>query len=124
LPNEKEVSYLDGEFWGDKKYGRFSYLKLHGSQWWKSASGSNVMVIGSEKSGAIEREPYLKWSHSIFEKVLAGPDAELLIIGYGFFDQHINRVIADAIKNTVSGSMLFHRRVPMSSKIDYCHPTE
>lgn len=98
LPNESKVRHLHETFWSDKTYGRFSYLKLHGSQWWKSASGSNVMIIGSEKSGAIEREPYLKWCHSVFEKVVAGPDADLVIIGYGFLDEHINKVIATAVK--------------------------
>lgn len=98
LPDASKVRRLDEGFWKEKAYGRFSYLKLHGSQWWKSASGSNVMIIGSEKSGAIEREPYLKWSHSVFEKVVAGPDADLVVIGYGFFDDHINKVIANAVK--------------------------
>ena len=97
LPGRGEVQKLQSNFWNDTAYGRFVYLKLHGSYWWKSSDGSNAMVIGSEKTGLIDHEPYLKWSHSIFEQVLSGPGCDLVVIGYGFGDQHINKVIADSI---------------------------
>ena len=97
LPDQGKVKKLQSEFWNDKAYGRFVYLKLHGSYWWKSADGSNAMVIGSEKTGLIDREPYLKWSHSVFEQVLSAPGCNLVVMGYGFGDKHINEVIAKSI---------------------------
>ena len=57
------------------------------------------MVIGNKKTGLIDREPYLKWSHAVFGQVLKGPGCELVVIGYGFGDEHINRVIADSIQH-------------------------
>ncbi len=98
LSNETNVEKLASEFW-TKTYGRFSYMKLHGSYWWRTTDGSNAMVIGNKKTGLIDREPYLKWSHAVFEQVLKGPGCELVVIGYGFGDEHINRVIADSIQH-------------------------
>jgi hypothetical protein len=99
LPDEDKVRSLELSYWNDPTYGHFNYLKLHGSQWWESAAGSSVMVIGSEKAGLIEKEPYLRWTHTIFDKVLSGPDCDLVVIGYGFGDVHINAVIARAISS-------------------------
>jgi len=96
LPDEEKVQRLKSDFW-TKTYGRFSYLKLHGSDWWRTTDGSNAMVIGSKKTGLIDREPYLKWSHSVFEEVLKGPACVLVVIGYSFGDEHINKIIADSI---------------------------
>lgn len=96
LPGQEKVLKLESEFWS-KIHGRFSYLKLHGSYWWRCADGSNAMAIGSNKTGLIDREPYLKWSHSVFKQVLKGPDCRLVVVGYGFGDEHINKVIAESI---------------------------
>ncbi len=96
LPDKQKVQKLNSEFW-KKQYGHFCYLKLHGSYWWRCADGSNAMAIGSNKTGLIDREPYLKWSHSVFEAVLKGPDCRLVVIGYGFGDQHVNKIIAASI---------------------------
>lgn len=97
LPDNETVERLQSGFWNDRVYGHFVYLKLHGSYWWKSSDGSDAMVVGGEKVDLIEHEPYIKWSHSVFEKILSGPACDLVVIGYGFGDRHINKVIANAI---------------------------
>jgi hypothetical protein len=78
---------------------RFYYIKLHGSFHWKDSERENMMVIGTSKEEDIEKEPILKWYKNIFENVLYMPDCRLLIIGYGFRDQHINKVIVNSIKD-------------------------
>lgn len=76
----------------------FFYVKLHGSQNWKSFDGSDQMVIGKDKKGLIEKEPLLKYYSECFKKVLSRSDIRLFVIGYGFGDEHINEIISDSIK--------------------------
>ena len=77
------------------------YIKLHGSYGWLSAqSGQNdAMVIGSNKKEDIEKEPLLKWYSELFQKEIDEGDKNLLIIGYGFRDEHINKILVKGIKN-------------------------
>lgn len=77
---------------------RFYYIKLHGSFHWKDSMGKNMMVIGTNKEEDIEKEPILRWYSEIFKNVLSKPNFRLLIIGYGFRDPHINKVIVNSIK--------------------------
>jgi hypothetical protein len=53
---------------------------------------------GTTKSSAIEKGPLLRWYSDLFKKVLHTGDRNLLVIGYGFRDPHINAIIADGIK--------------------------
>ena len=77
----------------------YSYIKLHGSYGWKSATGSDQMVIGKNKVGSIGNEPLLKCYFDLFETVIKQGSKKILIIGYGFQDQHINEVLLDGVKN-------------------------
>ena len=99
LPTEDEVTELQARFWDSNPERRFVYIKLHGSYGWMASSGSKAMVIGGEKKERIASEPLLRWYLKIFEQLLAGPACNLLVIGYGFKDVHINELICDAIKN-------------------------
>lgn len=99
LPTEEEVAELQSRFWDSNPERRFVYIKLHGSYGWRSSSGSKAMVIGGEKKERIASEPLLRWYLKIFEQILAGPACNLLVIGYGFKDAHINELIGNAIKN-------------------------
>ena len=76
----------------------FFYIKLHGSHDWIDSDGNRRMVIGRDKDNQINREPLLREYLSVFKQVLCQKQRHLLIIGYGFGDDHINHVIADAIK--------------------------
>lgn len=76
----------------------FYYVKLHGSCNWRSAFGKDLMVIGVDKEPQISREPLLKLYFEIFEHALAQGNRKLLVIGYGFGDSHVNRIIATAVK--------------------------
>jgi hypothetical protein len=72
------------------------YFKLHGSTAWEAADGSSLMVIGRNKVGLIRSNAILKWNYERFEEYLARPDTRLMVIGYGFADDHINATIVDA----------------------------
>lgn len=76
----------------------FLYVKLHGSQNWKSQIRNQQMVIGRGKRKKIQDEPLLEWYFEIFEKVLCRENLHILIIGYGFADEHINEIISQAIE--------------------------
>lgn len=76
----------------------FYYVKLHGSQNWVGSDGNHRMVIGRDKDNQINREPLLKAYLSKFDQVLCRGECSLLVIGYGFGDEHINHVIANAIR--------------------------
>jgi hypothetical protein len=78
-------------------YGRFQYIKLHGSWNWRTSDGKSAMVIGRGKETIIMREPLLSWYLETFESVLSKEDRKLLVIGYGFRDPHINDIIARCV---------------------------
>jgi len=58
-----------------------------------------ILVIGQVKSDVIDREPLLHRYLELFEEVLKGSNAYVVTMGYGFRDQHINRVIFHAIED-------------------------
>jgi SIR2-like domain len=98
LPDEAAVEALKATFW-DKGASNFVYVKLHGSLAWTGHAGDDLLVIGQVKSDVIDREPLLHWYLELFEEVLKGPNAYLVTMGYGFRDQHINRIIFHAIED-------------------------
>jgi hypothetical protein len=81
------------------KVADLHYIKLHGSFNWKRSDGSNLMIIGQDKEKMITEEPLLTHYSNIFECELNKENARLLVIGYGFKDDHINKVIANAMIN-------------------------
>lgn len=74
------------------------YVKLHGSYGWKSHTMDNGYVIGRKKESQIAEEPLLSWYFDLFKNVLYQEKRKLLVIGYGFRDEHINKVIANSIE--------------------------
>jgi hypothetical protein len=79
-----------------KSLGNLYYVKLHGSFDWRDKNNEKVVIIGTNKTENIKKEPILKWYHELFKEVLSLPNRRLLIIGYGFRDKHINQIIAEA----------------------------
>jgi hypothetical protein len=72
------------------------YFKLHGSTAWSAADGSPLMVMGRDKVGLIGSNAILKWNYEKFEQFLAQPDTRMMVIGYGFADDHINASIVNS----------------------------
>jgi hypothetical protein len=71
---------------------------LHGSINWSDDSERPGMVMGRRKKAMISSHPLLSWNYHIFESVLASGDVKLMVVGYSWGDDHINDVIADAVK--------------------------
>lgn len=99
LPTEQALNNKINNIIHPLNTSNFYYIKLHGSFNWKSSDESQRMVIGPGKEEQIGREPLLKWYNEIFSCILQRQGAKLLVIGYGFGDGHINRVISEAINN-------------------------
>lgn len=75
-----------------------AYIKLHGSYGWVSSRGGNQMVIGKNKVSDIEQEPLLKWYFEIFQNLIYEGNKKLLVIGYGFADNHINDILLKGVQ--------------------------
>jgi hypothetical protein len=73
--------------------------KLHGSANWRDRSGGgDLLVMGGDKAATIKREPVLAWYTQKFDELLQQGNTQLMIIGYGFLDRHINAAIEKAIE--------------------------
>jgi hypothetical protein len=72
------------------------YYKLHGSTGWEKTDGQRLLVVGRDKPGVIASHPILHWNYGRFESYLRRPEIRLMIIGYGFGDEHINQTLIDA----------------------------
>lgn len=83
---------------GEHKIPRGSQpiFKLHGSANWQAPDGSDMLIIGGNKSPTIQALPLLKWYSQQFAEYLCSPNARLMVIGYGFRDQHINEYLQAA----------------------------
>jgi hypothetical protein len=72
------------------------YFKLHGSMNWHDPNGGHLLVMGGNKPTSVARHPILMWYADKFLEYLSRPHARLMIIGYGFRDNHINALIEKA----------------------------
>ena len=72
------------------------YYKLHGSMNWQDPKGGRLLVMGGNKPTTMQSHPILMWYADRFREMLSRPNARLMVIGYGFGDNHINRLIAEA----------------------------
>ena len=73
------------------------YFKLHGSSNWQEKSEQPMLIMGGNKIRDINLHPVLRWYYEQFEGRLSAPNTRLMIIGYGFRDEHINTVIMNAV---------------------------
>lgn len=77
------------------------YFKLHGSSNWETSTSNEIMVMGGNKGNIVSQFPLLKWYHDEFKHQISTPTATLMIIGYSFGDDHINRTIVEGVKTGV-----------------------
>jgi len=105
-PPHKELEGKDfisiGDFDEDKAWEileqqRSCYVKLHGSYHWRDkTNGNRLLLTGQEKTRNMN--PLLRWYFDgFFKRLMFSGNVKLLIIGYGFQDIPINKVIAEAI---------------------------
>ena len=120
LPDESRVTEIFDENDSNNplRSNQLYYVKLHGSYHWKDSAGNAHMVIGEDKTGQISREPLLMCYSKLFDEVLSVGDVELLVIGYGFGDEHINKVIADSVRDHDLGLHIMSPEAPEEFKND------
>jgi hypothetical protein len=92
------------------------YIKLHGSTNWLQEDGSETLVIGINKIEIINKIPLLKWYFELFNNAINRKDVRLLIIGYGFQDEHINKCLFDAINSSGLKLYVISPENPLSFK--------
>lgn len=71
--------------------------KLHGSVNWRDPDNRALIIIGGDKAQQIQTHPILSAYTQEFETQLTRAETRLMVIGYGFRDHHINRVIAKGV---------------------------
>lgn len=86
----------EGEFKADASFQPI--YKLHGSSNWTHVDGQPMLIMGGAKVREIGQTPILNWYAKVFEERLAEKPARLMVIGYGFRDEHINAAIAKAVE--------------------------
>jgi hypothetical protein len=86
---------------GDVDPHRQPIYKLHGSVEWTDGTDS-LFVVGGGKETYIQGKPLLAKYFEIFKEFLRQPNTRLMIIGYGFADEHINRLIEDSSQSNPS----------------------
>jgi hypothetical protein len=83
------------------------YFKLHGSMNWQDPSGGRLLVMGGNKPTTMQRHPILMWYADKFVEHLSKPGARLMVIGYGFRDNHINQMICEAWRKSNQTMSMF-----------------
>lgn len=78
--------------------GGYIYLKLHGSYAWKLPDSPDQMIIGTTKERMIRDHPLFSWYLEAFKWAIARGGQKLVIAGYGFKDEHINRVLLEGVQ--------------------------
>ncbi len=98
---------------------RQPYIKLHGSANWvvDERSGA-LLILGGAKTDAIKEHPLLDQYQQIFHEHLKRPNARLMIIGYGFNDEHINQAILAGVRTGLKIFIVDPRGVAAIEKID------
>lgn len=106
LSNRRTQPFLESDFYTVPKDVRAGidshhsfYVKLHGSFHWKTKDGNGfIMLIGNHKDP--DKSVLLKKYWNLFKEVImTRKDLRLLIIGYRFQDEHINKALIEAMKN-------------------------
>ena len=109
LQRIQDANAQPGESWADSSWrpaasqaivfreGNQAYVKLHGSSNWYAEDGRRVLIIGGSKQQAIGTFPMLRSYLGAFESALTAPGCRLMVIGYGFRDNHVNDVLERAI---------------------------
>ena len=72
------------------------YIKLHGSASWVEANNAPILVMGGYKAQAIGANKLLQWYQDLLVEYLGRSDTRLVVIGYGFGDNHITNAIRAA----------------------------
>jgi len=71
------------------------YFKLHGSSNWRDADGGSLFAAVGDDPTLFNRFPVIPGYHEALREYLV-PPVRVMVIGYGFGDQHINDMLRGA----------------------------
>ena len=89
-------------------------IKLHGSSNWVSGDQKRVLILGGDKIKQLSNFELLNWYYQLFSDHLC-QGSKLMIIGYGFQDEHINQAIQNGIENGLK--ILVSLVLPFSARL-------
>ena len=75
------------------------YIKLHGGSNLYDSYNRRVMISGRKKRSEIDEKFLLTEYNKFFQERISISKSRLMLIGYGFGDDHINETISNACKN-------------------------
>jgi hypothetical protein len=76
--------------------GQQPYFKLHGSSNWRDSDGRSMIAAVGDDPTLLNRFPVIPGYHEALRKYLS-PPVRVMVIGYGFGDQHINDMLRATI---------------------------
>lgn len=76
---------------------RVNYLKIHGSIRWKDKNDKIQILTGNNDKYYQLECPLFKLPYLLFEKITNIPNLHIVIVGYGFKDEHINEKLYNAV---------------------------
>jgi hypothetical protein len=79
--------------------------KLHGSANWQAGERGELLVLGGSKALTIAENRILNWYADEFRRYLEMPGTRLMVIGYGFRDEHIDQLLYESWRR--SGFRMF-----------------
>jgi len=71
------------------------------------------MVLGGGKKIAIGHSDLLACYQNLFSKVLRAGDVRVMVIGYGFHDDHINKILAEAVQSFGARMFIWDKQHPL-----------
>jgi len=80
------------------RIGSFNLIKAHGSTNWSHSEGQNILITGRDKKNDIQKFNALLASKELLKQISQMKDIVLVIFGYSFSDEHINKIICDICK--------------------------
>lgn len=93
--SSKEISTEERE--KELKTGNSFYIKLHGSFNWRSSDQQQLIITGQSKINKIKTIGLLSWYWDILRTVLNQGNVKVLIVGYGFREEHLNKIMEQAV---------------------------
>lgn len=100
-PNAADTFFVPDEMDNFKLENRLQpFIKLHGSSNWSTTIGQRLLILGGNKVNQISQFEILNWYFKLFEDNL-NEECRLMIVGYGFNDDHINKIIMNAAENNL-----------------------
>ncbi len=85
-------------------------FKLHGSVNWQAGDRGELLVLGGDKARTISENRILSSYADQFRRYLEMRDTRLMVIGYGFRDQHIDELLHESWRRSEFRMFVVHPR--------------